>query len=88
MSPINLSPISSGSSSEGMSPPTKVPPKAGGGTARGTAKDQLWTEYKETIRRLYMDEGKTLKEIIDVMEMQHNFKASYVPLQYPLRLQS
>lgn len=52
--------------------------KAGGSAAQSAAaKSQLWAKHMPTIKRLYVDEAKTLEEVMDVMETVHNFQASY-----------
>lgn len=67
--------------STGASPPSDVmniaveAPRIEG--SRVAAKDEAWNEHLPTFRRLYVDEGKTLKEVMDFMETEHNFKASY-----------
>lgn len=35
-----------------------------------------WTQYKPLLRRLYMDEKKTLTEVREHMKTQYNFNAS------------
>lgn len=35
-----------------------------------------WSKHKPTIKRLYMDEDKTLREMMDIMEREHNFVAT------------
>lgn len=52
----------------------KLPLKEG---SRATANDEAWTKYLPIIQRLYVEEGKTLKQVMDFMETEHNFKASY-----------
>jgi hypothetical protein len=42
-----------------------------------------WDAHKETITRLYWDERRTLKEVMDTMERDHNFYATYAPF-FPL----
>ena len=48
---------------------------------RKWAKASDWLAVMPTIKRLYKDEKKTLKEVIDIMEAQHGFYATFV---YPL----
>lgn len=68
------------SASDGMGPLSDVdtamdaPPKPG---TRAVARDEAWAKHLPTLRRLYVDEGKTLKQVMDFMETVHNFKASY-----------
>jgi hypothetical protein len=33
-----------------------------------------WDSYKEIIRRVYVDEGRTLKETMGILEIEHAFK--------------
>ena len=35
-----------------------------------------WSRHRPTIKRLYIDERKKLKEVIDVMARDYNFVAS------------
>lgn len=35
-----------------------------------------WTKHKATIKRLYMDEDKTLREMLDIMARDYNFVAT------------
>lgn len=48
-----------------------------GSRAAAAVQDEAWTKHLPTFRRLYVDEGKTLKQVMDFMETEHNFKASY-----------
>lgn len=40
------------------------------------ATNEDWTTQKALLRRLYVHEGKTLAEIMDIMEISQGFKAS------------
>lgn len=40
-----------------------------------------WDAHRETIRRLYMDEEKPLKETMEIMAEQHGFHASLVNIR-------
>ena len=40
-----------------------------------------WDTHRETIRRLYMDEEKPLKETMEIMAEQHGFHASLVNIR-------
>lgn len=51
------------------------PPQKDGSHAM--LKDEAWNKHLPLFRRLYVDEGKTLKQVMDIMESKHNFKASY-----------
>lgn len=46
-------------------------------SSRAALKDEAWAKYLPTLRRLYVDEGKTLKQVMVFMETEHNFKTSY-----------
>lgn len=35
-----------------------------------------WSRYMLIIKRLYIDEDKPLKEVMEIMEQQHNFVAT------------
>ena len=37
---------------------------------------EVWDSHKDTIKRLYLDERRTLKEVMSIMKEQHNFKAT------------
>lgn len=79
MAPTAFSPGSTPTSEE-KRPPSDVsivvelPSKEG---RRAAANDEEWTKHLPTIRRLYVDEGKTLKQVMVFMETEHDFKASY-----------
>lgn len=38
--------------------------------------DALWEAHKATIRKLYIDEGRSLKEVVEIMKTKHGFEAS------------
>jgi hypothetical protein len=35
-----------------------------------------WTKLQPLVKSLYMDQGKPLKEIMEIMQRQHSFVAS------------
>lgn len=35
-----------------------------------------WDAHQETIRALYLDQKKSLKEVMAIMESNHNFRAT------------
>ena len=39
-------------------------------------RDAEWAKLQPLVKSLYMDQGKTLKEIMEIMERQHSFVAS------------
>jgi hypothetical protein len=44
-----------------------------------------WEKNRETISQLYSTENKPLEEVMNVMELQYGFKATYVlPIVYGL----
>lgn len=38
----------------------------------------LWEDYRPIIRRLYMDEKRPLREVMEILERDFDFKATYV----------
>ena len=36
-----------------------------------------WESKRELITRLYFEEGKTLKEVRQILEQEHNFQPTY-----------
>lgn len=38
--------------------------------------DDLWEAHKATIKFLYIDEGRSLKEVMEIMKVKHGFEAS------------
>lgn len=44
--------------------------------------DATWEQYKPTIKRVYLDEGKTREETREYMRSQHGFDARYATLTY------
>ena len=63
-------------------PPLPVRPQQGARPSREQVPAEAWEAVKGTIRQLYLEERKPLKEVIQVMAEQHGFQATYVP--YPL----
>jgi Clr5 domain len=47
-----------------------------------------WDEQKPHIRELYIDESKTLDEVVEAMKVQHAFLARYFAVSFcePCRL--
>lgn len=56
----------------------KAPQREG---SHAALKEEAWAKHLPTFRRLYVDEGYTLKQVMDFMETKHNFKASYDELK-------
>lgn len=48
------------------------------GRRQTSHQSQVWEAHKNRIRRLYLDEGKTLVEVVDIMSREHNFNARYI----------
>lgn len=42
---------------------------------RGVAKGE-WARHRETIRRLYLGENRSLNGVMEIMRVQHDFTAS------------
>lgn len=45
-------------------------------TKRGHYASEVWEGHKAAIKKMYIDEGKTLREVISAMEKDHNFPAT------------
>lgn len=43
------------------------------------ATEQDWAMHKTEIQRLYMDEELSLKEVMQIMNEKHDFRATYSP---------
>lgn len=43
---------------------------------RGHYASDVWEGHKAAIKKLYIDEGKPLREVINIMDTEHNFPAS------------
>lgn len=39
-------------------------------------RDSLWEAHKATIKVLYIDEGRSLKEVVEIMRDKYGFEAS------------
>lgn len=42
---------------------------------RGKA-DDVWETHKDTIKMLYIDQGRSLKEVVEIMKRDYGFEAS------------
>ncbi|KAH8887144.1 hypothetical protein GQ53DRAFT_327200 [Thozetella sp. PMI_491] len=72
-------------SSAPASQPAAAPPsRRRSPSQRQWAKAPDWLAAMPTIKKLYKDERKTLKEVMDIMEKQHNFYAT--PKMYKSKL--
>ena len=45
-------------------------------SARGWPTEVDWALHRSTIKRLYLEENKTLKELMEIMEREHALKAT------------
>lgn len=45
-------------------------------TALSNVPDDPWTTYKPIIQRLYIEEKRPLKEVIQLMETEHGFRST------------
>lgn len=45
-------------------------------TKRGHYASEVWESHKPAIKKMYIDEGKPLREVIKTMEKDHNFPAT------------
>lgn len=43
---------------------------------RGSRRSSEWAGHKDTIRRLYLEEGMSLSSVMEHMQLHHNFTAS------------
>lgn len=43
---------------------------------RGQHKPEVWESHKATIKSLYIDQGKTLEELSQIMKQRYGFKAT------------
>ncbi|KAK8132999.1 Clr5 domain-containing protein [Apiospora kogelbergensis] len=55
-------------------------------TCRGGPTAHAWAQHRETITRMYWDEGKTLKQVVEYMRSNHDFTATL--RMYKLRLKN
>lgn len=52
-------------------------PKTSGGGGGGRCPSRYdWSKHMPTIKHLYIEEDKTLKEVMGIMEKEHNFIAT------------
>ncbi|KAF5707177.1 serine threonine kinase [Fusarium mundagurra] len=54
----------------------KDTPKPDDGDPKVETRDELWNEHRELITRLYLEEGRRLQEVRDIMRTYYNFDAS------------
>lgn len=58
-----------------MDAPMAAPPQTSAVQRRGK-RDSVWEAHKATIKVLYIDEGRSLKEVVEIMKNKHGFEAS------------
>jgi len=46
------------------------------------ATPEEWDAHQETIRRLYLDEKRPLKDVVVIMETHYGFRATYVHVHF------
>jgi hypothetical protein len=44
--------------------------------AKWATTSQEWSSQRARIKKLYLEEGKTLKEVMHIMSRDHNFRAT------------
>ncbi|KAL1880054.1 hypothetical protein Daus18300_001417 [Diaporthe australafricana] len=44
--------------------------------ARGFSSEAEWADHQPLIKKLYVDEGRTLQDVMEIMKRDHNFNAS------------
>lgn len=73
-----LSPDSSNDSRHGSSPEGEAltPLSARSAKSGRTPSRYDWSKYMPIIKKLYIDEDKTLKEVLETMQREHNFVAT------------
>jgi hypothetical protein len=47
-------------------------------STRWAKTEECWVSHRDIIERLYLEENKTLKEVMEKMEREYKFKATYV----------
>ncbi|KAF3065938.1 Maltose permease MAL31 [Daldinia childiae] len=71
--------VAGSSSSSGQTPKLKPKPKSTGsnrGHRKRTHAPEVWETHKAEIGRLYLDENKRLKDVMEIMENRWGFRAS------------
>ena len=80
-SPMQSASAAAGVQDAGPSDIARNTPAPGGN--RPSAED--WTRNRVLIKRLYIDEDRTLKDVIATMEREHGYKATWVTLLILMR---
>lgn len=74
---LPISPDSSNDSRHGSSPEADAAETSARPLKSGRTPSRYdWSKHKPTIKRLYIDEDKTLKEMLEIMQRDHNFVAT------------
>jgi hypothetical protein len=50
------------------------------GATKWRTSEEDWEDHRARIRRLYLEEDRTLKDVMAIMEREHGFKATSVPI--------
>src|SRR6266498_3152860 len=61
---------------EGFVGPSSMPPPLP--ITRNSHRPQDWEDRRSTIKQLYTTEGRTLREVRDIMEQKYGFLATYI----------
>jgi hypothetical protein len=61
-------------------PSMRPPPMTGNSGYRSSTKD--WDVQRPIIEHLYSTEDKNLKEVMEIMENEHEFHATYIQLLF------
>jgi hypothetical protein len=46
-------------------------------SARAPPSNEDWLSHQSAIKKLYLDENRTLRQVMDTMARKHNFIATY-----------
>jgi len=63
---------------KGTSSGSRSPADASRRPAKKRITDEEWLSHKEPIGRLYLDEGKDVRDVRDTMRREYGFEAQYV----------
>lgn len=61
---------------EAVKPPQLTTYRLPTRTALPSVSDEPWTTYKPIIQRLYIEEQRPLKEVMQIMEAEHGFRST------------
>jgi hypothetical protein len=48
--------------------------------------EEDWEDHRARIRRLYLEEDRSLKDVMAIMKREHGFKATSVPIPTPIEI--